>query len=170
VSRLGTSQNILECCKYGLLPAYPLADPSFGNLRVWLSRSNYLGRGRPIGGARGGDGGKAKNAEITLGPAGPQALLMQIAASKLQYLGTEQGLFFDPESREAEPLVDNEGFREALILTRRLWMASLDSEPGGWTYLHHEAWLDGRCACYLWLTGSVAQVTRARPVARVNDP
>ena len=92
------------------------------------------------------------------GPGGPQAMLMQIAAAKLQYLGATQGLFFDPESRAGEALIDNAGFREALELTRRLWMASLDSEPGGWTYLHEDAWLGGRCAAYLWLTGSVALV------------
>ena len=35
-------------------------------------------------------------------------------------------------------------------------MASLDSEPGGWQYLHETAWLEGRCAAYIWLSGSVA--------------
>ena len=100
--------------------------------------------------------------------AGPQALLMQIVASKLQYLGSEQGLFFDPGSRDAEPLVDNEGFREALVLTRRLWMASLDSEPGGWQYLHETAWLEGRCAAYIWLSGSVALVTTKRDLGRYD--
>ena len=53
-------------------------------------------------------------------------------------------------------MADNAGFREAAALARRLWMASLDSEDGGWAYLHEDAWLDGRCGAYLWLTGSVA--------------
>jgi len=104
------------------------------------------------------------------GPAGPQAMLMSVAAAKLQYLGTEQGSFFDPSSKDAEPLVDNPAFREALELTRRVWMASLDSEPGGWVFKHETAWLEGRCAVYNWLSGSVSLVTNMRDVGRCDGP
>jgi len=102
------------------------------------------------------------------GPAGPQALMMQVAASKIQYLGTQQGLFFEPSSRDATPLVDNPAFKQAAELTRRMWMASLDSSPGGWQYLHETAWLEGRCAAYIWLSGSVSLVTNMRDVGRCD--
>ena len=47
-------------------------------------------------------------------------------------------------------------------------MASLDSEPGGWQYLHETAWLEGRCAAYIWLSGSVALVTTKRDLGRYD--
>ena len=78
------------------------------------------------------------------GPGGPQAMLMAIAASKLQYLGSTQGFFFDVNSKNADPLIDNSAFREALNLTRRMWLHSLDDQPGGWVELHEDNWLNGR--------------------------
>ena len=47
-------------------------------------------------------------------------------------------------------------------------MGSLDSEPGGWQYLHETAWLEGRCAAYIWLSGSVALVTTKRDLGRYD--
>eukprot|EP01065_Artemidia_motanka_P022686 TRINITY_DN26884_c0_g1_i1.p1 TRINITY_DN26884_c0_g1~~TRINITY_DN26884_c0_g1_i1.p1 ORF type:complete len:1048 (+),score=320.32 TRINITY_DN26884_c0_g1_i1:139-3282(+) len=100
------------------------------------------------------------------GPGGPQAVLMAVAASKLQYLGSQTGIWFDTEDPNAVPLFDNPAFRESLVLTRRLWMASADDSPGGWTELHEDLWHNGRCSVYMWLTGSVALVLTKAPIRR----
>jgi hypothetical protein len=100
------------------------------------------------------------------GPGGPQAMLMAIAAAKLQYEGASQGMWFETSTKTATPLFDNPGFKQALELTRRMWMVSLDRNAGDWVYLHDTAWLTGRCSAYMWLTGSVSYVLTTSPIER----
>jgi len=98
------------------------------------------------------------------GPGGPQAMLMAIAATKLQYMGANTGTWFDTEDPNAVPLFENPAFKEAAELTRRFWMHSIDDQPGGWTELHEDYWHNGECAAYMWLTGSVAFVLTKGPI------
>jgi len=100
------------------------------------------------------------------GPGGPQAMLMAIAASKLQYQGSMTGTWFDLDNPDAVPLFENEAFYQAAELTRRLWMHSIDDQPGGWVELHEDYWHNGRCASYMWLTGSVALVLTKNRIRR----
>ena len=100
------------------------------------------------------------------GPGGPQAMLMAIAASKLQYQGSMTGTWFDLNNPDAVPLFENDAFYQAAELTRRLWMHSIDDQPGGWVELHEDFWHNGRCASYMWLTGSVALVLTKAPIRR----
>eukprot|EP00756_Hemistasia_phaeocysticola_P028128 Hpha_TRINITY_DN16160_c0_g2::TRINITY_DN16160_c0_g2_i1::g.3154::m.3154 len=100
------------------------------------------------------------------GPGGPQAMLMAIAATKLQYLGANTGIWFDTENPDAVPLFENPGFLEAAELTRRFWMHSIDDQPGGWVDLHEDFWHNGRCSAYMWLTGSVAFVLTKSKIQR----
>ncbi|KAH8093629.1 hypothetical protein JL720_4776 [Aureococcus anophagefferens] len=58
------------------------------------------------------------------GPGGPQALLMQIAAAKLAYTGTSQGLFFDPSRATSSP------WRTRLPRGRGAGAAALDGFAG----------------------------------------
>uniref|UniRef100_A0A7S4K0D7 Uncharacterized protein n=1 Tax=Odontella aurita TaxID=265563 RepID=A0A7S4K0D7_9STRA len=103
------------------------------------------------------------------GPGGPQAMLMAIASTKLQYLGSNTGVWFDTEDPEAVPLFETPAFLEAAELTRRLWMNSIDDRPGGWTELHEDYWHNGECAAYMWLTGSVAWVLTKGPIGKCES-
>lgn len=93
-------------------------------------------------------------------------MIMAIASSKLQYQGANTGTWFDTEDPNAVPLFENEGFHQAAEVTRRLWMHSIDDQPGGWTELHEDYWHNGRCASYMWLTGSVALVLTKAQIRR----
>ena len=93
-------------------------------------------------------------------------MLMAIAASKLQYQGSMTGTWFDLDNPDAVPLFENEAFYQAAELTRRLWMHSIDDQPGGWVELHEDYWHNGRCASYMWLTGSVALVLTKNRIRR----
>lgn len=103
------------------------------------------------------------------GPGGPQAMLMAIASTKLQYMGANTGIWFDTKNPDSIPLFENPAFLEAAEITRRLWMHSIDDKPGGWVELHEDYWHNGECAAYMWLTGSVAWVLTKGPIGRCKS-